>query len=220
MAYLLVAASSAQASSVVAWQGNFPRFYETRSEDLFALSEVFVASVHMLVLVAQLCLCHYCYRVLETSTDEDEQLARRLNALYKAEAFLFAPVLVLWVLSCHSLGVFLLLPTVAIRLFWFKKNRLGIDLRAREPAEDCAFRSILMMIGHFLSSFVVGARLFWPRYQLDISNMDICSEYFYLFAQSVVSIAFLGYWFFLPAFLFKCGTHFFGSGLVTHQKTD
>ena len=61
-------------------------------------------------------------------------------------------------------------------------------------------------------------RLYWPRYQLDLSHLDLASEYAYIFAQAVSSIACLICWLYAPTFLFKLGSHFFGSGLASTKK--
>jgi len=195
-----------------------PRFHDSQNEDIFAFSEALAASNHLNVIIAQLIICYYCNYQLENSFDEKDVLATKLNKLYRVEAYLFLPVLLLWLLSGHQVGIWVLAPALIIRLFWVVKKRIGIDLRAPEPLDDTAFRTMLMMIMHGISSIVVGGRLYWPRVQLDMSHMDLVSEYSYIAAQGVSSIAFLIVWFCMPRFMFKLGSHFFGSGLASEQK--
>jgi len=77
---------------------------------------------------------------------------------------------------------------------------------------------MLMQVFHAISSIIVGGRLYWPKVQLDMSHMDITSEYFYLGAQGVSSIAFLIVWFYMPTFCFKLFSHFLGEGLEGQRK--
>ena len=136
----------------------FPRFHGSNNEAIFAFSEALAASVHLIVIVVQLLLCYYCNYTLENSFDQKEELSRRLNPLYRIEALLFVPALSLWLASGHLLGIWVLLPSIAIRILWWRKQRIGIDLRAAEPLPDTAFRTILVMLTHILSSFLVGSR--------------------------------------------------------------
>ena len=207
--------------SVLAWHGGYPRFHSTANEDFFAFSEALAASNHMSLLIIQLVICYYCNHVIEKSYDGPAKLAADLNPLYKWEALLFVPVTLLWLSSGHQLGIWVLVPSVATRIFWHRKGRQGIDLGAREPLADASFRTLLMMILHGVSSLFVGARLYWPRVQLDISHMDIVSEYSYIGAQGFSSMAFLVIWFYMPTFCWKVCTHLFGAGLdSTHVKDD
>ena len=190
---------------ILSWHrnGTFPRFHESENEDYFAFSEALAASIHLIVVCVQGILCYYCNYQLENTWDEDDEVARKLNPLYKWEALLHAPVTALWLLSGHTLGIWVLVPALVLRIFWYSKKRQGIDLRAQEPIADTSFRTILMMVGHIVSSIIVGGRLYWPRVQLDMTHMDIASEYAYIAAQGVSSVVFLVVWFCFPSFMFK-----------------
>lgn len=204
---------------ITGWHSDiFPRFHNSANDDYFAFSEALAASTHLNVIIIQLIICYYCNYTLENSWDEKDVLAKRLNKLYKLEALLYLPVTFLWLAAGHQLGIYVLVPALIIRLFWLLKKRLGIDLSAPEPLDDTSFRTVLMMIMHGISSIIVGGRLYWPKVQLDMTHMDLFSEYSYIAAQGISSIGFLGVWLYMPTFLFKLGGHFFGAGLAANQK--
>ena len=159
---LLASVSSVACGSndpiILSWHrnGTFPRFHESANEDYFAFSEALAASFHLIAVIVQGVLCYYSNYQLENSWDENDEMARKLNPLYKIEALLHVPMTALWLLAGHTLGIWVLVPAIVLRVFWYTKKRQGIDLRAQEPIADTSFRTILMLIGHIVSSVIVG----------------------------------------------------------------